>query len=105
MTDIIELLRLAKSREASDLHLVVDKPPMLRINGSLVPVEMLELTNESLESGLLNILTDDEIIPKIRSEGDIHTNLANLIEAFKQKSIEFIPGGGGKYGEISLSEI
>jgi twitching motility protein PilT len=60
MTDIIELLRLAKSREASDLHLVVGKPPMLRVNGSLVPTDMPELTAESLEDGLFRILSEKE---------------------------------------------
>jgi len=35
MENILDLLRLAKERNASDLHLVVASPPMLRINGSL----------------------------------------------------------------------
>ena len=35
MENILDLLRLAKGRNASDLHLVVASPPMLRINGSL----------------------------------------------------------------------
>ncbi len=36
--DIIELLRQAKSLEASDLHMVVASPPMVRVNGSLEPM-------------------------------------------------------------------
>jgi len=36
--DILDLLHLAKSKGASDLHLVVSRPPILRIDGSLVPV-------------------------------------------------------------------
>ncbi len=35
MANIIDLLRLANERNASDLHLVVGSAPMLRINGSL----------------------------------------------------------------------
>ena len=36
--DILHLLHLAKSKGASDLHLVVSRPPILRIDGSLVSV-------------------------------------------------------------------
>jgi len=35
MPDIVQLLRAAKSREASDLHLVVGSPPLARIDGAL----------------------------------------------------------------------
>ena len=35
MTDILSLLRLSKTRRASDLHLVVGAPPMARIDGAL----------------------------------------------------------------------
>jgi twitching motility protein PilT len=37
--DIVSLLKLGKSRNASDLHLVVSQPPLLRIDGSLGPIE------------------------------------------------------------------
>jgi len=37
--DIFSLLDLAKEKGASDLHLNSNSPPMLRINGSLVPVD------------------------------------------------------------------
>jgi len=37
--DIHELLRTALERAASDLHLTVGMPPVLRINGELVPLE------------------------------------------------------------------
>lgn len=52
-----------------------------------------------------DILTDSSLLSKISMKGDIYQSLANLIEAFKKHDIEFIPGGGGKYGEISLVEI
>ena len=37
--DIFSLLRLARSKVASDLHLVVASSPLLRVNGSLQPVD------------------------------------------------------------------
>jgi twitching motility protein PilT len=48
--DIISLLKLGKSRNASDLHLVVGQPPLLRIDGSLGPIEGKQrLTNEDMQ--------------------------------------------------------
>jgi twitching motility protein PilT len=35
--DIISLIRIAKSQDASDIHLVVSSPPLMRQKGSLVP--------------------------------------------------------------------
>jgi twitching motility protein PilT len=46
-------LTLAVEREASDLHLVVGHPPVLRIHGVLHPLDTLELEDELLESLLL----------------------------------------------------
>jgi len=40
--DIFTLLHQAKADGASDLHLVVSSPPMLRINGALLPIKGME---------------------------------------------------------------
>jgi len=59
--DIVELLRLAKSKSASDLHMVVSKPPLFRIDGNLVPADDLpELTSEDIEQALAQITTETE---------------------------------------------
>jgi twitching motility protein PilT len=51
--DVISLLRPAKSREASDLHLVVSNPPVLRIHGLLHPIsEVPPLTADDIEEAL-----------------------------------------------------
>ncbi len=51
------------------------------------------------------ILTDDSLLLNIKKEGGIYESLVKLIKAFKEQKIEFIPGGGGIYGEISLDAI
>jgi len=59
--DIYSLLRLAKSREASDLHLVVDSPPLLRVDGSLEPVDgITQLTFEDVKEAFSQITTPEE---------------------------------------------
>jgi twitching motility protein PilT len=59
MADIIALLKLAKSRNASDLHLVANRSPLLRINGSLLPVSDLPaLTADDIEQALRQVTTE-----------------------------------------------
>jgi twitching motility protein PilT len=62
MSDIIALLKLAKSRSASDLHLVVDRSPLLRINGNLLPAgDLPGLTAEDIERALRQVATEKEV--------------------------------------------
>jgi len=49
------------------------------------------------------ILTNEKITEDLIKDG--HEKLAKLLKAFRNREIEFIPGGGGKYGEIQLDEI
>ncbi len=57
--DIISLLHLAKSKSASDLHLVVASPPVLRINGKLKPLNnMAPLTGDDVEQ-IFNQITSE----------------------------------------------
>ena len=59
--DIFELLNLAKSKEASDLHLVVSSPPLMRVTGSLEAVNgESPLTPTDVSQAFLQITTPDE---------------------------------------------
>jgi twitching motility protein PilT len=55
--ELDNLLRLMTSKGASDLHLKPTRPPLLRINGRLMPVESEPLRPADIESMLLAILT------------------------------------------------
>lgn len=58
---IQQLLQTTIDRGASDLHLMVDFPPTLRINGELVAVGgTTKLTEADMETLLLPVLTDDQ---------------------------------------------
>ncbi len=50
-----QLLQLAVDEKASDLHLTVDSPPMLRIHGELRPLDLDPLTPEDTERLVLGI--------------------------------------------------
>jgi twitching motility protein PilT len=57
-----------KAQGASDLHMSVGHPPMLRLKGALVPMKFKALTNEALEKLVFEVMRPDQV------------------ETFKQKS-------------------
>lgn len=77
--DIAELLQIAVSRKASDLHLTVGAPPTLRMNGSMEGLEMDLLTRESIHRMIYDVLNDEQ---KSRFEEhhdmDFSVELANV---------------------------
>jgi twitching motility protein PilT len=59
--DIISMLQFAKSKSASDLHMVVSRPPLLRIHGQLSPVEELPpLSAEDIDEALCRVTTEQQ---------------------------------------------
>ena len=59
--DIIALLRTAAAKRASDLHLVVASPPLLRVNGALQPVDGTgALSANEINQGFLQITTPEQ---------------------------------------------
>jgi twitching motility protein PilT len=59
--DIIELLKQAKSLKASDLHMVVASPPMVRVNGSLEPMNgTTQLSSVDINECFLQITSPGE---------------------------------------------
>jgi len=60
VADIDEILRVAAKRNASDLHLQVGLPPVLRIQTRLVPLEFETLSAESVEQLVFSIMNDGQ---------------------------------------------
>lgn len=59
--NISQLLDLTVQRQASDLHLVAKFPPIIRVNGDLVPiVDSEELSNEDVRSLVLPLLSEGQ---------------------------------------------
>lgn len=57
---INELLKMTNDLDASDLHLTVGVPPVLRINGFLSKLDYPELTQNEVCDMLLSILNDEQ---------------------------------------------
>jgi len=58
--DIVDLLVLTKKSDASDLHLSVGSPPMLRIHGEIVPHKRDLLTSDEIKTMLYSVMTEHQ---------------------------------------------
>ena len=67
---IDELLNYALESGASDLHLSVGSTPMVRINGTMHPLKLDVMTQETMESILPQVLSDDQV-SRFRKEKEI----------------------------------
>jgi twitching motility protein PilT len=60
MARIDAFLKLGTQQGCSDIHLAVGVPPMLRMNGDLVPIKFRELRDTELEGYISEILTQNQ---------------------------------------------
>ncbi|MBN2302160.1 MAG: type IV pilus twitching motility protein PilT [Lentisphaerae bacterium] len=70
MVEMNELLQLTYDEGASDLHLAVGLPPMLRIHGGLQPLDSAPLRPEDTER-LMKSITSPDNQQKIREHGGV----------------------------------
>ena len=70
MARIDAFLKLGLAQGCSDVHLAVGVPPMLRMNGDLMPIKFRQLSDTELESYVLEILTKNQT-EKLESGQDI----------------------------------
>ena len=96
--DIVRLLQITVQRKASDLHLTYNRPPILRIHGRLVPLEMDTLGTTDLKDMIYTILSEDQISrfekfkeldfafspnPDLRFRVNIHQQRGNVEGTFR----------------------
>lgn len=68
--DIFNLLKITTNKKASDLHIKVGAPPMIRVNAILQEVHDVKLTPEDTEE-YTRALLDDERFEKLQEEGEL----------------------------------
>ncbi|MCX7913392.1 MAG: type IV pilus twitching motility protein PilT [Thermodesulfovibrionales bacterium] len=60
--DLLEILKQAVTLKASDIHIVVDKPPMFRINGRIIPMtDYPVLTSEDTKALIYSMMLQEQI--------------------------------------------
>ncbi len=72
--DLRELLQLVVEKKASDLHLTEGEPPILRIDGALVPIEAPRLTGDDMKRMVYSVLTDKQKV-KFEEEFELDFSL------------------------------
>ncbi|OGS12176.1 MAG: type IV pili twitching motility protein PilT [Elusimicrobia bacterium RIFOXYA2_FULL_58_8] len=62
MSDMVTILKTAVQRGSSDIHICVNKPPMMRLNGEVIPVAegLAPLTAEQTKSLIFSTLYDEQ---------------------------------------------
>src|SRR5262249_42844935 len=58
--DMAELLRMMTEKKASDLHITIGAPPMLRVDGQMVATGFPKLTAEICQHLVYSLLTDTQ---------------------------------------------
>lgn len=90
MLSINELLYIGGERTASDIHLTVETPPVLRINGSLIQVKTEKLTATDLETYARSMMNDQQAQQFVeRGELDLSYSLPGAgryrVNVFRQR--------------------
>ena len=88
--EIKELLITAKDKDASDLHLNIGIPPVIRINGKLIRLDLPELTPEITHDMIYSILNEKQKSDFEKfGELDLSYELANIsrfrVNVFKHR--------------------
>ncbi|MDA0782869.1 MAG: type IV pilus twitching motility protein PilT [Rickettsiales bacterium] len=88
--DINELLAFSRKNKASDLHLTVASPPMLRINGDIIQLRVNPLTNDDIIQMLYSIMSEKQRVEyekeleldfaiELSNEGRFRVNAFNTV--------------------------
>ncbi len=90
MLEFKELLKKCEEENASDLHITVGMPPVLRVNGSLIPVCDIKLTPDDTTKYAKEIL-GDKLYSEYNEKGEIDTSYSEKgvgrfrVNVFKQR--------------------
>lgn len=113
--DIHELMKLAADKKASDIHLSVAEPPILRIHGDLQRLEGTPFSTPELET-FLNPIMSDRIRNEFATnlEVDFSFDAENIarfrVNVYRQNrglsaALRLIPHQVPTFAELGLSEI
>jgi twitching motility protein PilT len=112
---IEDILRLTVDSQASDLHLSVGTPPVLRIHGRLVRLETRALFPEDTDNIATELANGDQI-HKLRTEGTVDFAMTSVgrnrfrVSLYRQKrttaiALRLLPREMLSYADIGLPPI
>lgn len=101
---IFELLKTCLEKGASDLHFKVGYPPILRIDGAMVPLKMPEITASDYENMLEAILDDYQMTKFIEHKKlDLGISFANA--RFRVNLFHDYHGGSSVFRVIPFMQL
>jgi len=101
---IFELLQMCTERGASDLHFKVGYPPILRIDGSMLPLKMEEIGHTDYENMLEAILDDYQLIKFVEHKKlDLGYSFANA--RFRVNLFHDYNGGSAVFRVIPFLQL
>jgi len=115
ITDIDSILRMAVKKSASDIHLIAGQPPVLRIQGDLIPMDAPPIPAPSLKKIIYSIMNERQkeafekdleldlsymLTEGIRFRVNVHLEKGNLESAFR-----IIPARIQSVAELGLPRI
>ena len=110
-----DLFKLMKAKNASDIHLTVGVPPVLRIEGRLYATQFETLTKESAQTLIYSIMTDEQRQQfEENLELDFSFGLKSLgrlrVNIYKQKgcvgaALRSIPNDFKSFEELNLPPV
>lgn len=88
--NIIELVNIATEKKASDIHITVGIPPVLRINGQLIYFNEEKLKPDDTKALVYETLNED-LIRELEEKGEVDTSFSSpgigryRVNAYKQR--------------------
>jgi len=91
--ELNKLLSIVLERDASDLHLVVGEPPVIRVDSQLLRLDTYQVLSQDSVSDLLNVLLNPEQRKKFDQDMNIDfsyafkDNVRFRVNAYRQKGV------------------
>ncbi|MFC1657957.1 PilT/PilU family type 4a pilus ATPase [Candidatus Omnitrophota bacterium] len=115
--DVLSLLSMAVEKQASDLHLTTNSPPMMRLHGVIKPLELQAgpLSSEEIEQMVYSVLSDSQK-KRFREQKDLdfafvsEQNLRYRVSVYQQRGnvevvFRIIPSTIKNIEELGLPQV
>ena len=77
MVSLLEVLKLACNKNASDIHVTVGSPPLIRIDGQLFKLDTASLSSEDTKNMCYSLISDEQ---KAKFETDKHLDFSFFVK-------------------------
>ena len=77
MVSLLEILKLAYNKQASDVHITTGSPPVLRIDGQLFKLDAKPLTSEQTKKMCYSLISDEQ---KSKFEGEKNLDFSFFVK-------------------------